>query len=36
VYEVPGDHYTLLTAPNASRVAERLVNHLDSLERDAS
>jgi thioesterase domain-containing protein len=36
VYEVPGDHYTLLTAPNASRVAERLVIHLDSLERDAS
>ncbi|WP_164002945.1 amino acid adenylation domain-containing protein [Pyxidicoccus caerfyrddinensis] len=36
VYEVPGDHYTLLSAPNASRVAERLVIHLDSLERDAS
>ncbi|MCY1015594.1 non-ribosomal peptide synthase/polyketide synthase [Pyxidicoccus sp. MSG2] len=36
VYDVPGDHYTLLSAPNAPRVAERLVNHLDSLERDAS
>ncbi|MBZ4423322.1 alpha/beta fold hydrolase, partial [Myxococcus sp. RHSTA-1-4] len=36
VYEVPGDHFTLLSAPNASPVAERLANHLDALERDAS
>ena len=36
VYEVPGDHFTLLSEPNAPHVAERLANHLDALERDAS
>ncbi|WP_164014709.1 non-ribosomal peptide synthetase [Pyxidicoccus trucidator] len=36
VYEVPGDHYTLLSAPHVPHVAERLAHHLDSLERDVS
>ncbi|MFP2902226.1 alpha/beta fold hydrolase, partial [Corallococcus sp. 4LFB] len=27
-YEVPGDHYTMLSAPHASTVAERLLHHL--------
>ncbi|MBN8226492.1 amino acid adenylation domain-containing protein [Corallococcus macrosporus] len=30
-YEVPGDHYTMLSAPNASTVAERLLHHLRAL-----
>ncbi|MFP2933140.1 alpha/beta fold hydrolase, partial [Pyxidicoccus sp. 3LG] len=36
VYEVPGDHYTLLSEPHVSRVTERLATHLDPLEREAS
>ncbi|GMT96872.1 hypothetical protein KH5H1_09910 [Corallococcus caeni] len=30
-YEVPGDHYTMLSAPHASTVAERLLHHLRAL-----
>ncbi len=29
VYEVPGDHFTMLSAPNAPHVAKLLVTHLD-------
>ncbi|RKH48164.1 non-ribosomal peptide synthetase [Corallococcus sicarius] len=31
VYEVPGDHYTMLGEPHASAVAERLRHHLGEL-----
>ncbi|NOK32233.1 amino acid adenylation domain-containing protein [Corallococcus exercitus] len=30
-YEVPGDHYTMLSAPHAATVAERLRHHLRAL-----
>ena len=36
VYEVPGDHYTMLSEPHVPRVSEQLGPHLDTLEREAS
>ncbi len=36
VHEVPGDHFTLLTAPHVTSVVERLDHHLRLLERDAT
>jgi amino acid adenylation domain-containing protein len=36
VHEVPGDHFTLLTAPHVTSVVERLAHHLRLLKRDAT